>query len=401
MTTSISPSSPSSKKKKKKKRRKSGDHGEDPEEQPRESLVGWLGDAGGEGISGGSGGGGGAALMAEAMVPFRPALEVHGWLLDLDTRCRFWSAVLESAPSPAAKTAALAVSSTSPQHDGDTLIEEEEDDETVRGGPATTSPSSPLGCSGAFPAESEMAEEEKALPRIIAAAATALDVSRRGDSGSGCGSSSIGGNSMAGEESAAGVRRRRLEKTLQQVAVHRVQQIYARLNGIADLKPAAAAAGLLGTGNEAESAVAGTDDNARLEEEARGLVAFACGSCGGGGAGGGSGSRFVRWGDEDRDGGDGGAGGGGGASWSMMMPYLPVWVGFAAREQVRRAGMLVRNTLAGTRMWVTLRCWPLGFSPSVGRLPRPPLLRTRVSYLLDLEGISLRSSFPLLVSPHR
>lgn len=336
ISASSCPSLPSPKKKKKKnKKRKSGDHGEEAEEQRRDNLVGSPGATGGGGSGGDGGGGGGAVQMAEAMMPFRPALEVHGWLLDLDTRCRFWSAVLESSTSSAAASAAAsALPSTTPQHSGDKLVEEEEEGESVEGDTAPDPPCPPPpGFSSIFPAEGETGEEAKALPRILATAAAALEMTRRGDSNNGSGG--IGSNA-AREEGAAGVRRKRLEKTLQQVAVHRVQQIYARLNGISDPEAAAADAGSPGTGSEAASAAV-KDDHARLEQEARGLVAFACGSCGeGGGGGGGGGSGLVGWGDEGGDG--GGSSGGGGACWSVMMPYLPVWVGFAAREQVGEGG---------------------------------------------------------------
>ncbi|CAM9386652.1 unnamed protein product, partial [Scytosiphon promiscuus] len=151
-----------------------------------------------------------------------------------------------------------------------------------------------------------------------------------------------GAEGGAGADDTAGVRRR-LEMTLQQVAVHRVQQIYARLNGVAALEGGAVAAEKevpTGSGVEGEDESDGEGggskdrrrgEEARLEEEARDLVAFACRACGRTGAGSaGAGVSAGGWGDGDRECG----GRGGGASWSMMMPYLPVWVGFAAREQV-------------------------------------------------------------------
>ena len=212
------------------------------------------------------------------------------------------------------------------------------------------------------PAGASSAVSDGDLPRIIAAAAAVLKASRaRLDS--------VGAGAWAGveegTEAGATVAVGRLEKTLQQVAVHRVQQIYARLNGAAVLEErvvaaatAGASTGAAGNGSvemtsaEPTSGVIVTaeagDEGERLEREARSLVAFACGACalpsggadggscggGGGGRGGGTGGGGARrlvttWGDEDER-------ARGRASWSMMMPYLPVWVGFAAAEQVGR-----------------------------------------------------------------
>lgn len=266
-------------------------------------------------------------MTVEAMLSFRPALDVHGWLLDLDTRCRFWSAVLdptcssssgEASPPPAP----VEVTAGLPGADGDTLIEEHDgSDKNIAVDTPTTPPR-------LIPLLDGAGDEMTALlPRIIAAAAAAAAAFDTGSSGG------HGTEEDARVDNRAGVRRR-LERTLQQVAVHRVQQIYARLNGVSALEGAAEAEeekeGVMPTGLEIEDEADGEErgprgEDARLEEEARDLVAFACRACGGVGVGGG-------WGDEDRE--CGGGSGGGGASWSMMMPYLPVWVGFATKEQV-------------------------------------------------------------------
>ncbi|CAM9855257.1 unnamed protein product, partial [Ectocarpus sp. 6 AP-2014] len=313
-------SPPASKKKKKmKKKRKGGERAESEQH-------GAIGDGSG------SGGSSGGVPMSEMMLSFRPALDVHGWLLDLDTRCRFWSAVLDSS-SPAAG-AAGAAGAAIPQDDGDTLVEEGGDGDETAG--ATTTPAR---CASLLaPPDGDGADVS--LPRIIAAATAALETSNSS------GSSSLEAG-MGAHDEEVGVRSR-LEKTLQQVAVHRVQQIYARLNGVAALessgttaaaaerRPAAPSSGAEGVDDdeegELEEAAPGgaaqeEGGNGKLEEEeeARGLVAYACGACRGSG---GDGHGPVAWGDED------GGSRGGGASWSMMMPYLPVWVGFAEKEQV-------------------------------------------------------------------
>ena len=256
------------------------------------------------------------------MLSFRPALDVHGWLLDLDTRCRFWSAVLEPATSSSPAVSAAPAAALRPRHDGGDVLVEEDDESGHAGGETVPDQSSPSSLVfSVSSAEDGAAAAAAPLPRVIAAAAAALEASRRGDNGGG--------------EGVEGVRRR-LEKTLQQVAVHRVQQIYAHLNGVAALEAAeesptttAASGDEAEQGGEAEEGAEAVEGNeARLEEEARGLVEFACKSCGGGG---GRADGSVGWGDEDLGRGDGN---GGGASWGMMMPYLPVWVGFAAKEQV-------------------------------------------------------------------
>lgn len=201
-----------------------------------------------------------------------------------------------------------------------------------------------------------------ALPRIVAAATAALESgnSRSDDDDGGGLLSGLGGSttSLPGATTATATAVVRLKKTLQQVAVHRVQQIYARLNGALALEAAASTPGGSGGGGGdgggggapggsggiadhlqdgrtmASAAGVGEEDE-RLESEAREMVAFACGACAsshgdGRGEGGAEGCSRVTttWGDESRAARDG-------ASWSMMMPYLPVWVGFAAREQVR------------------------------------------------------------------
>ncbi|CAM9371733.1 unnamed protein product, partial [Ectocarpus sp. 8 AP-2014] len=313
-------SSPPASKKKKKKKRKGGERAESEQH-------GALGDGSG------SGGGSGGIPMSEMMLSFRPALDVHGWLLDLDTRCRFWSAVLDSS-SPATAAAGGAVAAAAiPQDDGDTLVEEGgEGDETAG---ATTIPAPPASL--LMPPDGDGADVS--LPRIIAAATAALETSNSS------GSSSLEAG-MGAHDEEVGVRSR-LEKTLQQVAVHRVQQIYARLNGVAALESSGTTAAAERRPAPPSSGAEGVDDDeegeleeaapggaareeggeGKLEEEARGLVAYACGACRGGG---GDGHGPVAWGDED----GGGRGRGGGASWSMMMPYLPVWVGFAEEEQV-------------------------------------------------------------------
>ncbi|CAM9386727.1 unnamed protein product, partial [Scytosiphon promiscuus] len=143
----------SSSKKKKKKKRKSGEHG-------------------------GGGGGGGGGMTVEAMLSFRPALDVHGWLLDLDTRCRFWSAVLDSSPSgaPAPVTTATAAP---PDAEGDTLVEEHDGEEGVAvggggsGDGASTAPPGSPATSGARASNGE-GQEMTELPRVLAAAAAAL-----------------------------------------------------------------------------------------------------------------------------------------------------------------------------------------------------------------------------------
>lgn len=134
----------------------------------------------------------------------------------------------------------------------------------------------------------------------------------------------------------------RLLQTLQQVAVHRVQKIYAHLNGTAALERGAdgaeadsAEAGAV-AGAESEAAALNTPED-RLEGEARRLVAFACDACE-------FGVRGKMWGDED---GRAKAS----ASWRMMMPYLPVWVGFAARGQVRPDRMMGARGSGGGRVF--------------------------------------------------
>lgn len=178
------------------------------------------------------------------------------------------------------------------------------------------------------------AMSEGELPRIIEIAADALRAS--GSSTSTSTSTSV--RQVRVKEEA----RVRLTQTLQQVAIHRVQQIYARLNGAAALEGGVGIAYGGGVGEEegregrpkaaAAGSGGGRPEDERLESEARGLVEFACASAIGLRAGerrgeGGSRSWPAVWGDENevakRS-----------ASWRMMMPYLPVWVGFAAREQV-------------------------------------------------------------------
>lgn len=236
-----------------------------------------------------------------------------------------------------------------PQHDGGDILVEEDGEGGNAGGETVPIPdqsSSPLVCS--FSSGEDGTASAAPLPRVIAAAAVALEASRRGDRGR-----SI---EAGGGESVEGVRRR-LEETLQQVAVHRVQQIYAHLNGIAALEAAEEVPTIttpLGEEGEREdereaekgAAAAAEGNDAQFEEEARGLVAFACKACGDGGS---QADGSVRWGDEDLD---SGGGGGGGASWSMMMPYLPVWVGFAGERQVSwcRTIMVFTNGVAATTM---------------------------------------------------
>ncbi|CAB1100685.1 unnamed protein product [Ectocarpus sp. CCAP 1310/34] len=308
--SAATPSPPASKKKKKQRR---------GEERAESEQHGALGD----------GSGSGGVPMSEMMLSFRPALDVHGWLLDLDTRCRFWFAVLDSSSSATAGAGAAI-----PQDDGNTLVEEGGDgDKTAR---ATTAPAPPA--SVLMPPDGD--EADASLPRIIAAATAALETS---SSSGGGGSSSLEAGTGAHDEE-VGVRSR-LEKTLQQVAVHRVQQIYAHLNGVAALessgttgaaerRPASPPSGAEGMDDDQEGkleeaapggAAREEGGEEKLEDEARGLVAYACGACRGSGGGG---HGPVTWGDEDGD------GRGGGAGWSMMMPYLPVWVGFAEEEQV-------------------------------------------------------------------
>ncbi|CAM9653967.1 unnamed protein product, partial [Ectocarpus sp. 13 AM-2016] len=310
------PSLPACKKKKKKKRK--------GEERTESKQHGVLGD----------GSGSGGVSMSKMMLSFRPALDVHGWLLDLDTRCRFWSAILDSS-SAATAAAAGAAGAGAPilRDDGDTLVEEGGDGDEKAGATMTPAPHASL----LIPSDGDGADVS--LPRIIAAATASLEAS---NSSSGSSSSLAAGTGVHDEE--VGVSSR-LEKTLQQVAVHRVQQIYARLNGVAALessgttaaaerRPASPPSGAEGVDDDEEGELeeAAPGGSAReeggeekLEEEARGLVAYACGACR---SSGGGGHGPVTWGDED------GGGRGGGASWSMMMPYLPVWVGFAEEEQV-------------------------------------------------------------------
>lgn len=290
------------------------------------------------------------------MLSFRPSLEVHGWLLDLDTRCRFWSAVLE--PSASSSLAVTAAAAPRPQHDsGDVLVEGDDEDDHAGGETVPGQSFSALVFSVSSAEDGEAAAAAAApLPRVIVAATAALEASRRGGSGGSVDDGLAG--AAGGGEVVEGVRRR-LEQTLQQVAVHRVQQIYAHLNGIAALEaaeelPAASAA----SGEEREeegetgkgAAAAAEDKDARFEEEARGLVAFACESCGYVGSRAGD---TIRWGDEAFDCGGGNSGG---ASWSMMMPYLPVWVGFAAKKQVsgwdaRHVTVLQRRAGGGALFW--------------------------------------------------
>ncbi|CAM9790800.1 unnamed protein product, partial [Ectocarpus sp. 4 AP-2014] len=306
---------------KKKKKRKGG-------ERVESEQHGALGDGSG------SGGGSGGVPMSEMLLSFRPALDVHGWLLDLDTRCRFWSAVLvSSSTATAAGAGAVVTGAARPQDDGDTLVEEGGDGDETAG---TTTAPAPRACV-LMPPDGD--EADVSLPRIIAAATAALETSNS----SSISSSSLKAGTGAHDEE-VGVRSR-LEKTLQQVAVHRVQQIYARLNGVAALESSGTTAAAERRPTPPSPGTEGEDDDEegeleeaapggaareeggeeKLEEEARGLVAYACGACRGSGGGG---HGPVVWGDED------GGGRGGGAGWSMMMPYLPVWVGFAEEEQV-------------------------------------------------------------------
>lgn len=144
--------------------------------------------------------------------------------------------------------------------------------------------------------------------------------------------------------------RLRLKKTLQQVAVHRVQQIYACLNGSSVLessgeeiktlrnKPRSVERGGMIPEKGTEEGEEGLEDEQqRLEREARELVSLAfslvrssdaCRSDG----------MEAAWiggcGDDNR--GDLDPGGGGeGPSLRAMAPYMPVWVGFASSEEVK------------------------------------------------------------------
>lgn len=224
------------------------------------------------------------------------------------TRCRFWSAIVDSQGS------ALSLPESIPMATGANDGDKQASVET------TSESSSPTV--GA-------ASEGGALTRIIEIAADAL----RGSGNSSSTSSNIR-QARVKEEA-----RIRLTQTLQQVAIHRVQQIYARLNGAAALEGGAGNPNRGGAGEKEDmgAAVAAggegvKQEEERLESEARGLVAFACASAIGLRAGERRAERDGRswpgaWGDENdtakRS-----------ASWRMMMPYLPVWVGFAAREQV-------------------------------------------------------------------
>lgn len=124
--------------------------------------------------------------------------------------------------------------------------------------------------------------------------------------------------------------RARLTQTLQQVAIHRVQQIHARLNGVEALEKHGSNATVSGSGEQGGDE---GDEEGRLESEARGLVAFACASAIGCSTGGGRRAEGEgscpggAWGDEDEEAKCS-------ASWRMMMPYLPVWIGLAESGQV-------------------------------------------------------------------
>lgn len=252
-------------------------------------------------------------------------------------RCRFWSAILDSSGS------ALSVPESIPV----APVERTDD-----GLPSTT--------------DRPSASAQGSLPRIIAIAAEAVkrrSNGRRSNSGHARGIGEVGdagavGESIRGEAS----RFNKVMRTLQQVAVHRVQQIYARLNGVAvpeAMTGSSTAGNAVGAGRgqgtgapvAATSAAVGLagfkQGEEKLEEEARTLVAFACGSAreiGRGGDPGVTGSEGgASWGDEDGSDNSG-------SSWSMMMPYLPVWIGFAAREQVQyivfRGNLPSRPTIA-------------------------------------------------------
>lgn len=278
-------------------------------------------------------------------------------------RCRFWSAVLGDDSSSSTATNqqqnAQPKEHTTPT-DGDITS-------VSAATLASTSPSVPP----------LLLSDGTALPRIIAAAATALESNNTPAAllaGNDQGNLAGWGSRLATESPSPATAR--LLKTLQQVAVHRVQQIYARLNGISALEgsgsrvtPATTkTTDRYGTAtdtkktnhiDETRAAVDdaedadmssgeggaadkdqndGMDEDERLETEARRLVAFACGACESRSVCGGGGGiyRTVVWGDENRVGVNDR-----GASWSMMMPYLPVWVGFAATEQVSGCGFAV------------------------------------------------------------
>lgn len=242
-------------------------------------------------------------------------------------RCRFWSEVLDSSISGM---------------DGSLIPESLPITTHLHGNYAEGDPSARSSSDGA-------------LSGIIAAAAATAT------NGKGINATSAGYAATA-----------RLMKTLQQVSVHRVQQIYARLNGAAALEATTkgssgvqgVAGGAAETGREeAETgATAVEEENRRLEEEARQLVAFACGACEPRRADGDRGDLSdnvevsATWGDENhaiRD----------NASWSMMMPYLPVWVGFANPVQVGKPGVFLFYPLTkdessgeeGVRIWPSLQ----------------------------------------------
>lgn len=143
-------------------------------------------------------------------------------------------------------------------------------------------------------------------------------------------SASGGGHHTPASDGGQDAARARLAQTLQQVAIHRVQQIHARLNGVEALEKHASKAAVSGSGEQRGDE---GGEEGRLESEARGLVAFACTSAIGSSTGGGRGAEgdgscpSGAWGDEDDEAKRS-------ASWRMMMPYLPVWVGFAEDEQV-------------------------------------------------------------------
>lgn len=167
-----------------------------------------------------------------------------------------------------------------------------------------------------------------------------------------------------------------MKKTLQQVTVHRVQQIYACLNGSAVLEAAGEEVKTLRTNRRpvekevviAEKETEGTqegeegpeDEQQRLEREARELVALAfslvrssdaCRSAG----------MEAAWsgGYGDDDGGDLELGGEGeGPSLRAIAPYMPVWVGFASSEEVKLSQCVVllvrrmRHMLNIKRVWL-------------------------------------------------
>ncbi|CAN0345215.1 unnamed protein product, partial [Discosporangium mesarthrocarpum] len=258
-----------------------------------------------------SGAGGGVAgdLSAEVVLSSRPALELLGWLLDLETRCLFWSAVLD-CPVAASDTESLPGSSNLPK----------------RGAPKGNTRAKLL--SGG------------ALRRLLVAAGASTTPSDGGPGPPRGGRDFALGHNMGmgghGEPQSRGVRVapghgarvRRLRATLQQLGVHRVQQIYAELNGV-----------VLGGGKEGGGTSVGGDNSGKLRSAlGSGGVCMRGGMSGswrqrvmGGGLGWGGGEGEGgggRWGDE--------VGFGEMWGWSMMMPYLPVWVDFAAKDQVVR-----------------------------------------------------------------